>query len=164
MYKSTLLVFASLRFSVLHCFALKIWLRPFVFCPVFSSSFISYLISFISSFSKMIAYILSLCWFKGLWGLWLSGKSTGVEIMVGDFRVVRYSIFQGPRFEINFRPATKCVERIYQLSVIQGKKVWFVMVVCNSRQITWCGHIERKDQGHTAQLIYLFSGPFVLCA
>ncbi len=28
--------------------------------------------------------------------------------------------------------------------------------------ITKCGHIERRDQGHTAQLVYLFSGPFVL--
>ena len=60
---------------------------------------------------------------------------------------------KGPGFETTFRPVIKCEERISQLSVIPGKK---------AKGITRCGHIERKDQGRTARLVYLFSGPFVL--
>ncbi len=45
----------------------------------------------------------------------------------------------------------KCEEIISQLSVIPGEKANGVMT---------CGHIERKDEGHTARLVYLFSGPF----
>ncbi len=60
---------------------------------------------------------------------------------------------KGPRFEITFRPVIKCEERISQLSVIPGKK---------AKGITRSGHIERKDQGRTPRLVYLFSGPFVL--
>ncbi len=60
---------------------------------------------------------------------------------------------KGPGFEITFRPATKCEERISQLSVIPGKK---------AKGITRFGHIKRKDQGRTAQLVYLLSWPFVL--
>ena len=51
------------------------------------------------------------------------------------------------RFETTFRPATKCGERISQLSVILGKK---------AEGITRCGHIEKKDQGRTARLVYFF--------
>ncbi len=60
---------------------------------------------------------------------------------------------KGPGFETIFRPAVKSEERISQLSIIPGKK---------AKGITRCGHIERKDQGRTARLVYLFSGPFVL--
>ncbi len=60
---------------------------------------------------------------------------------------------KGPGFETTFRPVTKCEERISQISVIPGKK---------AKGIMRCGHIERKDQGCTARLVYLFSGPFVL--
>ena len=61
---------------------------------------------------------------------------------------------KGPRFETTFRPVTINIEeRICQLSVIPGKK---------AKGIMRCGHIERKDQGRTARLVYLFSGPFVL--
>ena len=42
-----------------------------------------------------------------------------------------------PGFQTTVRPATKCEERISQLSVIPGKK---------AKGITMCGHIERKDQ------------------
>ena len=48
----------------------------------------------------------------------------------------------------------KCEERICQLSEIRGKK---------AKGITRCGHIERKHQGRTARLFYLFIGPLVLC-
>ncbi len=65
------------------------------------------------------------------------------------------NVFVWPGFETTFKPVTKSEERISQLSVISGKKV---------KGITRCGHIEKKDQGRTAQLIYLFSGPFVLSA
>ncbi len=58
----------------------------------------------------------------------------------------------GSGFETTFRPVIKCVERISQLFVIRDKK---------AKGITRCGHIERKDQGHTARLVYLFSAPFV---
>ncbi len=58
-----------------------------------------------------------------------------------------------PGFKTTFRPVIKCEERISHLSVIPGKK---------AKGITRCGHIERKDQGRTARLVYLFSGPFVL--
>ncbi len=60
---------------------------------------------------------------------------------------------KGPRLETTFRPVTKCEERISQLSVFPGKK---------AKGITWCGHRERKDQGCTAPLVYLFGGPFLL--
>ncbi len=60
---------------------------------------------------------------------------------------------KGFGFETNIRPVKKCEERISQLSVMPGKK---------AKEITRCGHIERKDQGRTARLVYLFSGPFVL--
>ncbi len=73
----------------------------------------------------------------------------------GDARVVRSldPCSNGPRFETTFRPVTKCEERIRQLSVIPGKK---------AKGITRCGHIERKDQGCIARLVYLFSGPLML--
>ena len=58
-----------------------------------------------------------------------------------------------PGSKLLSRPVTKCEERISQLSVIPGKK---------AKGITRCGHIERKDQGHPARLVYLFSWPFVL--
>ncbi len=58
-----------------------------------------------------------------------------------------------PRFETNFRPVIKCEQIISQLSVIPGKK---------AKGITRCCHVKRKDQGRTARLVYLFSGPFVL--
>ena len=72
-----------------------------------------------------------------------------------DVRVVRSldPCSKGPGFETMFRPVKKCEERISQLSVIPGKK---------AKGITSSGHIERKDQGRTARLVYLFSGPFVL--
>ncbi len=60
---------------------------------------------------------------------------------------------KGPGFETAFRPVIKCEERISLLSVIPGKK---------AKGIRRCGQIERKDQGRTARLVYLFSGPFVL--
>ena len=77
------------------------------------------------------------------------------NICGGDGRVVRSldPCLKGPGFETTFRPVTKCEERISQLSVIPGKK---------AKGIMRCGHIERKDQGRTARLVYLFSGPFVL--
>ena len=62
-------------------------------------------------------------------------------------------VSKGRGFETTFRPVTKCWERISQRSAIPGKK---------AKGITRCGHIERKDQGRTARLVYLFSGPFVL--
>ncbi len=75
----------------------------------------------------------------------------------GEGRVVRSldPCSKGPGFETTFRPVIKCEERIGQLSVIPGKK---------AKGIRRCGHIERKDQGRTAQLVYLSSGLFVLCA
>ncbi len=60
-----------------------------------------------------------------------------------------------PGFETTFRPVKMCEERISQLSVIPDK---------NAKGITRCGHTKRKDQGRTARLVYLFSGPFVLSA
>ncbi len=60
---------------------------------------------------------------------------------------------KGPRFKTTFRPVKKCEERISQLSMTPGKK---------AKGIKRCGHTERKDKGHTAQLVYIFSGPFVL--
>ncbi len=60
---------------------------------------------------------------------------------------------KGPGFETTFRPVTKCEEIISHLSVTPGKK---------AKGITRCGPIERKDQGRTARLVYLFSGAFVL--
>ena len=44
----------------------------------------------------------------------------------------------------------KCEERISQLSVILGKK---------AKGIMRRGHIDRKGQDCTAQLVFLFSGP-----
>ncbi len=72
-----------------------------------------------------------------------------------DDRVVRSldTCIKGPGFKTTFRPIKKCQERISQLSVIPGKR---------TKGIMSCGHIERKDQGRTARLVYLFSGPFVL--
>ncbi len=61
-------------------------------------------------------------------------------------------VLKGSGFKITFRPVTKCEERISQHSVIPGKKAK------ESRGVV----IERKDQGRTARLVYLFSGPFVL--
>ncbi len=60
---------------------------------------------------------------------------------------------KGPGFETTFRPVIKCEERIGQLSVIPGKK---------AKGIMRYDHIDRKDQGRTARLVYLFSGPFLL--
>ncbi len=73
----------------------------------------------------------------------------------GNGRVLRSldPCSKGPWFETTFRIVKKCEERISQLSVISGKK---------AKGFTRCGHIKRKDQGSTAQLVYLFSGPFVL--
>ncbi len=73
-----------------------------------------------------------------------------VKISGGDFRGVRSL---EPGFETTFRPVKKCEGRINQLSVIPGKK---------AKGITRSGHIERKDQGFTARLVYLFSGSFEL--
>ncbi len=64
------------------------------------------------------------------------------------------SRFKDPGLETTFRPVPKCKERISQLSAIPAEK---------AKGITWCGHIERKDQGRTARLVYLFSGLFALC-
>ncbi len=68
-----------------------------------------------------------------------------------DGRVVRSldPWSKGPGFETTFRPVTKCEERISLLSVIPGEK---------ATGITRCGHIERKDQGCTYRLVYLFNG------
>ncbi len=70
----------------------------------------------------------------------------------GDDRVVRSLDLgsKGPRFETTLRPVIKCKERISQLSVIPGKK---------AKGIMRYGHIERKDQGRAARLVYLFSQP-----
>ncbi len=52
------------------------------------------------------------------------------------------------------KPPSELSQRIYQLSVILDKR---------AKGIRRCGHIKRKDQGHAASLVYLFSGIFVLC-
>ncbi len=53
-----------------------------------------------------------------------------------------------------FRPISMCEERSFQLFVIPGKK---------AKRITSCGHIESKDQGHTAWLPSKSNRSFVLC-
>ncbi len=72
-----------------------------------------------------------------------------------DCRVVRSldPCSKVPWFETTFRPVTKCEERISQLSVIASNK---------AKGITRYGHIERRDQGRTAQLVNEFSWLFVL--
>ncbi len=73
----------------------------------------------------------------------------------GDGRVIRsVDSSNSPGFETTVRPVTKCVERICKLSVIPGIK---------AKGIIRCGHIEKKDQGCTARLVYLLRGLFVLC-
>ncbi len=47
---------------------------------------------------------------------------------------------KGPGFETTFITVTKCEDKISQLSVIPGRK---------AKGIMRCGHIERKEQGHT---------------
>ncbi len=60
---------------------------------------------------------------------------------------------KGRGFESTSTHVTSCEERIWQLSVIPGIR---------RKGITRCGHIDRKDKGRTARLVYLLSGPFVL--
>ncbi len=46
-------------------------------------------------------------------------------------------------------------ERICQFSVTPGEK---------AKGVEMCGHIERKDKGRTARLVYILSGPSTLGA
>ena len=88
-------------------------------------------------------------------------SSTNTRINDGsDGRVVRTldPCSKGPWFEITFRPVIQGEERISQLSVIPGKRF-------KRNHEVWSHREEgpgSKDQGRTARLVYLFSGPFVL--
>ncbi len=70
----------------------------------------------------------------------------------------------GRGFETIFRPASKCEDRILgerrEDRVVRGEFLF------NSRAkgIMRCCHIERKDQGRTARLVYLSSVLFMLCS
>ncbi len=66
-------------------------------------------------------------------------------IIKGGWRVFRSLDLcsKGHGLKTTLKPITKCKERISQLSVIPGKK---------AKGITWCGHIQRKDQCCTTRL------------
>ncbi len=84
-----------------------------------------------------------------VWFMWITWVWAG-----GDCGVARSlnPCSKGSGFET--RHVTKCEVRISKLSVMPSKK---------AKVFTRCGHIERKDQGHTAQLVFLFTVSFVLC-
>ncbi len=69
-------------------------------------------------------------------------KTSGIMILKtsrgGQSGKIIWACSKGPSFETLFRTVTKCAGRIYHLSVIPGNK---------AKEITWCGHIEGKDQG-----------------